>query len=67
MGQGRDHILRNPWNPPDAPVPFEHWRHYGYVLQVPLLESLLLRLHEEAQEETVQGEQKHDQIAGVSP
>ncbi|KAK1130937.1 hypothetical protein K0M31_017242 [Melipona bicolor] len=46
------HILRYRWDPPDATVPFQHRRYYGFEFQIFILESLLLHMHETTKEKT---------------
>lgn len=50
MGQDRDHILRDPRHPFDAALPLQHRRRNGHIVQISLLENLLLRVHQEAEE-----------------
>ncbi|PSN35996.1 hypothetical protein C0J52_20005 [Blattella germanica] len=61
MGESGDHLLRDPRHPPDAAVPLQHWRHHGPELPVPVLASLLLRLHQEAQEGHVPQRAQHQE------
>lgn len=47
------HILRDRRYTADAPVPVQYRRHNGAFLQVPLLESVLLHVHQAAETSTV--------------
>jgi hypothetical protein len=59
MGESRNDILRHPWDSSDAAVPLQYrWRH-GAVLPVPVLASLLLRVHQEAEEGAVETGSKY--------
>ena len=60
MGKSSDDLLRNPWDSPDAAVPIEHRRRHGPVLPVPVLASLLLRLHQEAEERAVEAWKEYE-------
>ena len=69
VGEGGHHLLRHPGDPPDAALPLQHRRHHGAELPFPVLESVLLRLHQEAEErlqQERQEHQEHSQAVGVS-
>jgi hypothetical protein len=59
MGKSSDDLLRHPGDSPDAAVPIQHRRRHGAVLPVPVLASLLLRLHQEAEERAVEAGKKY--------
>ena len=59
MGKSSDDLLRHPGDSPDAAVPVKHRRRHGAVLPVPVLASLLLRLHQEAEEGVVEAGKKY--------
>ena len=61
MGKSSDYILRHSGDPSDASLSLEHRRHHGHILQIFVLESVLLLMHEETEEETLETWQRsHD-------
>jgi hypothetical protein len=60
MGKSSDHLLRHPGDSPDAAVPVQHRRRHGPVLPFPVLASLLLRVHQEAEEGVVEAWKKYE-------
>jgi hypothetical protein len=48
MGKSGDDLLRHPGDSHDAAVPLEYRRHHGAVVPIPVLASVLLRVHQEA-------------------
>lgn len=50
LGEGGHHLLCHPRHSAHAALPLQHRRHHGPFLQVPLLEGLLLHVHQEAEE-----------------
>jgi hypothetical protein len=69
MGKSSDDILRHLGNSHDAVVPLEYRRHHGAVVPVPVLASMLLRMHQEAKEGALKAGPKYEgqqSTAGVS-
>lgn len=69
MGKSSDDLLRHLGDSHDVAVSLEYRRHHGAVLPVPVLASMLLCLHQEAKEGTLQAGQKSEgqqSTAGVS-
>jgi hypothetical protein len=62
VGEGSDDILRYPGDSPDAAMSVQYRGHHGAVIQIPLLASVLLCVHQEAEESALEAGAKRPEL-----
>jgi hypothetical protein len=66
VGESGNDILRHPGDSPDAAVSVEYRRHHGSVVPLPVLEGVLLRVHQEAEEGAVQAGTQYARLGATA-